>query len=57
MATTKLTYLNLKGRAELLRFILTQAGVDFTDNRIEPEKWAEQMPGKYKEVIKRLNYW
>lgn len=46
MATVKLTYLNYKGRAELLRFMLAQASVDFEDNRIEPEEWAEKMPGK-----------
>lgn len=46
-ATTKLTYLNYRGRAELIRFILAQAAVDYEDNRIEPEKWAEVMQGKY----------
>ena len=46
MAAIKLTYLDYKGRAELLRFILAQAGVEFQDNRIKPEKWAEEMPGK-----------
>lgn len=46
MATVKLTYLDFKGRAELLRFILAQAGVDFEDIRIKPDKWAEKMPGK-----------
>lgn len=44
-ATTKLTYLNYRGRAELIRFILAQAAVDYEDNRIEPEKWAEVMQG------------
>ena len=47
MALVKLTYLNYRGRAELLRFILAHASVDFEDLRIEPEKWAEKMPGKY----------
>lgn len=46
MAPIKLTYLNFRGRAELLRFILAQAKVDFEDCRLEPEKWAEEMPGK-----------
>ncbi len=50
MATIKLTYLDYKGRAELVRFILVQAGVDFEDNRIKAEKWAEDMPGKSKSV-------
>lgn len=46
MAAVKLTYLNFRGRAEVLRFMLAHAGVNFTDNRIEPQNWAEQMPGK-----------
>ena len=46
MATIKLHYLNLKGRAELIRFILAQADVDYEDDRIETERWAETMPGK-----------
>lgn len=46
MATIKLTYLDYKGRAELLRFILSQAGVEFEDRRLKPEQWAEEMPGK-----------
>lgn len=46
MATVKLTYLNFKGRAELLRYILAQASVEYEDIRIEPEKWAEAMAGK-----------
>lgn len=53
MAAIKLTYLNFRGRAELLRFMLAQAGVEFTDNRIETEKWAEEMPGKWKEEIRK----
>lgn len=47
MAAIELTYFNFKGRAELLRFILSHAGASFTDNRIEPEKWAEKVPGKW----------
>lgn len=46
MASIRLTYLNYKGRAELLRYILAQASVEYEDNRIEPGKWAELMPGK-----------
>lgn len=51
MATIKLTYLNYKGRAELLRYILAQAAVDYEDNRIEPEKWTEEMPGKKEALL------
>ena len=46
MATVKLTYLNYKGRAEVLRYILAHASVDYEDNRIEPQNWAEAMPGE-----------
>lgn len=45
MAAVKLTYLNFRGRAELIRYILAQAAVEFEDNRIEPQNWAESVPG------------
>lgn len=45
MATIKLTYLNYRGRAELIRFILSQAGIKFDDIRLAPEKWSEIRPG------------
>ena len=41
MATFKLTYLNYRGRAELIRFILSHAGIKFEDIRLAPEKWSE----------------
>ena len=41
MTGIKLTYFNLKGRAELARLILAQAEVDYEDCRIEREAWAE----------------
>merc|ERR1711892_145214 len=41
MSGIKLTYFNLKGRAELARLILAQAGVDYEDCRIQGEEWAE----------------
>lgn len=44
MATFKLTYLNYRGRAELIRFILSQAGIKFEDIRLAPEKWNEIRP-------------
>lgn len=37
----------------MLRYILAQACVEYEDNRIEPEKWAEAMPGKLATVGKR----
>ena len=43
----RLTYLNYKGRAELIRFILAYAEVDFEDCRIEPEEWPKYRPSEY----------
>ena len=45
MAEYKLVYLNYRGRAELIRFILAYAGVRYEDSRIDPEKWPELRPG------------
>jgi hypothetical protein len=39
-AKIKLTYFNAKGRAELSRLILAQAGATYDDVRIEREEWA-----------------
>jgi len=33
----KLTYLNGRGRGEIIRLVLTAAGIPFTDHRVEPE--------------------
>merc|ERR1711875_123212 len=41
MSDIKLTYFNLKGRAELSRLILAQAGVKYEDCRIAREDWAQ----------------
>ena len=37
----KLIYFNLRGRAEMARLILAQAGVDYEDKRVDKEEWAE----------------
>merc|ERR1712227_171242 len=39
MAKIKLTYFNAKGRAETIRLILAQAGVEYEDNRIARDQW------------------
>lgn len=44
MASFKLTYLNYRGRAELIRFILSQAKVEFEDIRLNPQEWNEIRP-------------
>ena len=44
MATYKLTYFNGRGRAETIRFIFVQAGVDYEDNRVGGEDWAKFKP-------------
>jgi len=43
----KLTYFNAKGRAELSRMILAQAGVDYEDVRIEKEDWPSHKSSKF----------
>ena len=44
MATYKLTYFNVRGRAETIRFIFAQAGVDYEDNRVAGEEWVKFKP-------------
>ena len=39
-----LTYFNTRGRAEPIRLILAQAGVDYEDKRITREQWAQLKP-------------
>ena len=44
MSQYKLTYFNGRGRAELIRLILAQAGIQYEDNRISKEEWGELKP-------------
>ena len=40
----KLTYFNLRGRAESARLMLAYKGIDYEDNRITKEQWATVKP-------------
>ena len=46
MSNIKLTYFNLKGKAELARLILAQAEAEYKDCRIEKEEWPEKKKSK-----------
>ena len=44
MATYKLVYFNVRGSAEILRFIFAQAGVTYEDKRVQGEEWQKLKP-------------
>ena len=44
MATYKLTYFNIKGRAELIRWIFVEAGVQYEDYRMADDEWPKLKP-------------
>ena len=44
MSQYKLTYFNGRGRAELIRLVLAQAGVQYEDHRIVGEDWKDLKP-------------
>ena len=46
MGKMKLTYFNLRARAEIARLILAQAGEDYEDKRIEFSDWPALKPCK-----------
>ncbi len=41
-----LTYFNGRGKAELSRMIMAQAGIDYEDRRVTQEEWKELKAGK-----------
>ena len=51
----KLTYFNLRGRAEPARLILAHAGVDFEDNRVKHEEWPALKPSMLITFFKSSN--
>ena len=44
--TIKLTYFDVRARAEYARMILAQAGVEYEDKRVTKEEWMTLKPGK-----------
>lgn len=42
----KLTYFDVRARAEYARMVLAQAGVEYEDKRVNKEEWAGLKPGK-----------
>ena len=42
----KLTYFNVRARAEFLRLMLAQAGVPYTDERITFQEWPALKPSE-----------
>lgn len=47
MADMKLVYFNVRGRAELIRWICKQADIPLTDERFEREEWPEIKKSEY----------
>ena len=49
MATYKLTYFDLRGRGELIRYIFHYAGITFKDERVPSlvcDEWTKMKPSK-----------
>lgn len=47
MCTYKLTYINARGRGELIRLIFAQTGQEYDDCRVSLEQVAEEKQSKY----------
>lgn len=45
MPSYKLFYFNGKGRAEVIRFIFAQTGVEYEDVRFSKEEWPQYKQG------------
>ena len=45
MTKIRLIYFNARGRAELSRLILAQAGQEYEDVRISKDEWPAMKPG------------
>ena len=46
MGKIKLIYFDARGRAELSRLILAQAGQEYEDVRVKKEEWPSMKPSK-----------
>jgi glutathione S-transferase len=51
MPQYKLTYFNARGRAEIVRLVFAQAGVEYEDKRITKEEWGELKPNTPNGVV------
>lgn len=49
--TMKLTYFDGRGRAEMARLLLANAGVKYDDVRVGGEKWQELKPSTVKDIL------
>ena len=57
MTKIRLIYFNARGRAELSRLILAQAGQEYEDVRITKDEWPAMKPGNtYLQPICVLHY-
>ena len=48
MPQYRVSYFNGRGRAEVMRQILSFAGQEFEDRRLEGEEWQKLKPGSFK---------
>lgn len=52
----KLTYFNMRGRAECIRMIFAAAGTKYEDNRIASEDWPAVKASKGSILSKRYDF-
>lgn len=50
----KLTYFNLTGLGEPIRYLFSYGNIDFEDNRIELSDWPKHKDSKYKQWISAI---
>ena len=46
MPTYRISYFPGRGRAEVMRLLFAQAGVEYEDRRLEGDEWQALKPGK-----------